>query len=462
MTAAFAPPAASAGLWAEVLLELGRRVRAAADPAELAFMVVNDSRVLAPYRQAALWFAEGGVRCLSGVVQVEANAPYVQWLARACAELAAADGNVRRVSAASLPAALAQEWAEWLPEHALWLPLPAAGGDDGGGPGGVLLARDTAWADEECALFAEWRDIWHHGWLARQLPSPWSWRAFGRSLRRWWTPAPDRRWWAQTRLRWAVGLVVVLCLPVRLSVLAPAELVPAEPAVIRAPLDGVVGSFQVRPNEMVKAGQALFGFDEAPLQSRLDVARQALATAEAEYRQSAQLAVSDAKYKGQLAILTGKIEERRAEADYLQGQLERSRIVSPRDGIALFDDPSEWIGKPVVTGERIMRIAAPDDVEIEAWLGVGDAIPVLAEAPLTLYLNASPLSSVAASVRYVAHDAVQRPDGNYAYRVRARLHSPSGHRVGLKGTAKLSGDWVPLAYWVMRRPLAAVRQATGW
>jgi hypothetical protein len=67
-------------------------------------------------------------------------------------------------------------------------------------------------------------------------------------------------------------------------------------------------------------------------------------------------------------------------------------------------------------------------------------------------------------LRYVAHDAVPRPDGSYAYRVRARLALPSDRaelRVGLKGTAKLSGPWVPLVYWMLRRPLAVIRQHVG-
>ena len=109
-----------------------------------------------------------------------------------------------------------------------------------------------------------------------------------------------------------------------------------------------------------------------------------------------------------------------------------------------------------------MRIAAPDDVEIEAWLPVGDAIPLAAGASASLFLNASPLSSVTGALRYVAHDAVQRPEGGYAYRVRAALREPTTHRVGLKGTARLNGRWVPLMYWVMRRPLASLRQAIGW
>ncbi|HEX7639592.1 MAG TPA: HlyD family efflux transporter periplasmic adaptor subunit, partial [Burkholderiaceae bacterium] len=259
----------------------------------------------------------------------------------------------------------------------------------------------------------------------------------------------------------AVAALAALAVPVHLSVLAPGELVPAHPAVIRAPLDGVIGQFQVQPNEKVKAGQPLFGFDEAALAARQQVAADALATAQAEYREDAQQAVSDLRSKAQLSTLLGRIEEKRAEADYLKSQFERSRVTAPQDGIALFDDPSEWIGRPVQTGERIMRIAAPGDVEVEAWLPIGNAIPLREGAPVKLYLAADPLTPLSARVRYVAHDAVPRPDGSYAYRVRAVLDGRVDARVGLKGTAQLSGERVPLAYWVLRRPLATIRQALG-
>ncbi|MGZ7234485.1 hypothetical protein ACXWOU_09525, partial [Streptococcus pyogenes] len=86
------------------------------------------------------------------------------------------------------------------------------------------------------------------------------------------------------------------------------------------------------------------------------------ATAEAEYRQTAQQALTDPRAKAQLAVLTGRIEEKRTEVVYGSEQLARARVLAPRDGIALFDDPSEWIGRPVAIGERIMRIAAPGDV----------------------------------------------------------------------------------------------------
>lgn len=437
------------------LLELARRVRSASSQVELSFIAVNDSNDLAPYRQAALWLKEQGTVALSGVVQVEANVPYVQWVQRACANLQGQFAMAHPVTADDLPGETGQDWAEWLPAHGLWLPLP-------GTAGGLLLARDTAWLPHEVTLLAEWIDLWSHAWRALHKNRSWSHRSLLDWIREQWQKTPDVAWWKQRRARWALGIVIVLLFPVRLTVLASGELVPSDPAVIRAPLDGVVASFAVKPNQLVQANQLLFSFDQAGIHSRLEIARQALATAEAEYRQAAQLAVSDDKQKAQLATLTGKIEERRTEADYLQAQLERSSVAAPRGGMVLFDDPSEWIGKPVVTGERIMRIAQPNDIEVEAWLAVGDAIPLEADSAVSMYLNATPLSPVTAKLRYMAHDAVQRPDGSYAYRIRARLDGATGHRVGLKGTVKMRGSWVPLSYWMLRRPLATIRQFIGW
>jgi hypothetical protein len=455
MSAELQTPAAIGGQAVMSLLNLSRSARQATDASVLRFLAVNDTHALTPYRQAALWAGEGGVLALSGVVQIEANAPYVQWLDRVCRHLSASGGEPTRVGAAQVPKDLAADWNAWLPAFGLW--LPSVGGAPDHPWGGLLLVRETPWQDAEIALLNEWMGVWGLAWQARTgvTRKPW-WQALRQPSR---SAGP---WWRRRRTLWAAGIAALLLVPVRLTVLAPGELVPAEPTVIRAPLEGVIGGFRVKPNDTVKAGQRLFDFDDAPLKSKLEVAQQALATAEAEYRQAAQLAVSDQKYKGQIALLMGKVEEKRAEAEYMQGQLERSHVVAPHEGIVLFDDPSEWIGKPVNTGERIMRIASPGDVEVEAWLALGDAIPIEEGAPVNLYLNASPLLAVPARVRYVAYEAVPRPDGNYAYRVRAALEGKTDHRVGLKGTAKLSGRWVPVVYWMGRRPLAAVRQLIGW
>jgi multidrug efflux pump subunit AcrA (membrane-fusion protein) len=434
------------------LLELAQRARAAASGNELAFLAVNETLALAPYRQAALWFQQSGVHTLSGVVAVEANAPYAQWLDQLCRALAeqhSADTPLL-VDQSQLPPAIKAEWHEWLPANAVWLPLRAM-------PGGLLLAGDTAPAPQQLALLGEWMDIWQHAWRAAHPPPRWSLARTPALLRDWWHGgAQDKRW--RRRVGVAVALLAVLLFPVRLTVLAPGELVPANPATIRAPLDGVIAEFSVRPNQVVAAGQPLFSFDQAPIGSRLDVAREALSTAQAEYRQNAQMMLNDPRVRTQIAATLGKVAEKQAQADFLESQSQRSRVLAPQAGIVLFDDPSEWIGRPVQTGERIMQVAAANDVEIEAWVPIGDAIPLADNAPLHLYLAAAPLTPLNGTLRYMSHRATPRPDGSYAYRVRATLDAPAAQRVGLKGTAKLGGERVPLIYWILRRPLASIRQ----
>ncbi len=439
----------------QALRALSRQARLAATDRELGFLLVNDSLALAPYRQAALWLAQGGVFTLSGVLQVDANVPYAQWLEALCRHLHALHGaSVQPVDARDLPPELAAQWGQWWPAHALWLGHAELGG--------ALLVRDDPWPAAELPALQEWSETWWHAFAARHRPRLPRWTTWREHATRWLARTPGQPWWRQRRVQVAAAVLALLCFPVRQTVLAPGELVPAHPLVVRAPLEGVIDVFHVQPNQQVKAEQPLFGFDEAVLQSRLEVAAQALATAETEYRQASQMALSDARAKTQLGVLLGRIEEKRAEIEVLQSQATRARVLAPQAGVVLMDDPSEWIGKPVATGERILRIAALDDIEVEAWLPLADAIGLAPGDSVSLYLSASPLSPVSATLRYTAHDAVQRPDGSFAYRVRATLSGRTAHRVGLKGTAKLHGSWVPLAYWMMRRPLATARAYLGW
>lgn len=454
MNAAVSPQSVNPAM---LLLELGHRARAARSNAELRFLLVNDSRLLVPYRQACLWLEDGGVTALSGVVETDRNTPYAQWLHGVCQFLQSQQPiQVRRIEPAQLPPELASAWSEWLGPYAVWVPLL----QDSQKPvpeGGLLLSGAQAIEEQRFALLAEWGHTWFHAYCALQAGQPRFWRK----------PAASRvtakSWW-QKKSTWILGGLFVLgAVPVHMSVLAPGELVAAQPVVLRAPLDGVIDQIHVQPNQMVRKGERLFGLDEAQISSRLEVARQALLTAEAEYRQSAQLALGDARSKAQLAALVGRIGEKRAEVQYLSDQRDRSRVLAPEDGMVLFDSPTEWLGKPVQTGERVMRIARPDEVEIEAWVPIGDAIPLAQGSTVKLYLAANPMAGLEGKLRYMAYDANARPDSSYAYRVRASMPlAMEEARIGLKGTAKLQGDWVPLAYWVLRKPWAVLRQFFAW
>jgi hypothetical protein len=139
------------------------------------------------------------------------------------------------------------------------------------------------------------------------------------------------------------------------------------------------------------------------------------------------------------------------------------QVKAERDGIAVFADANDWLGKAVAIGERVLLVADPAQVELTAYLPTADQIDVKPGDTLTLYPQGSPLSAHEARVTSVAYRAEPTPEGYPAYRVKAEfLPGEAPPRIGQLGTARLRGGWAPLAYVVLRRPLVAVRQWLGW
>ena len=453
-------PSAAAPSPAVQLLSLGRRARCAEDEATLRFILVNETFSLADYQVALLWVEGEGVVAQSGVSHIERTSPFITWANRVCTALSS-QGEAVVVTPEMIQEEDVTQWSESLPAHALWIPLVVGGETNtrpdsaaSGTRAGLLLARETAWNPAQLPLITEWAEIWSHAWQRMHAPSA---RKRISTAWRWATTLTMTK-----KIIYSTLVLAFLFFPVRLTILAPAELVPADPAVIRVPIEGVVEEFFVTPNQRVQAGQPLFKLDLTALLSKLQVAQQEMQIASAEYRQSALQSLTDAKSRGLLTPQEGKALERQLEAEYLKKLLEKSQITSPRAGVAIFDDPLEWIGKPVVAGEKVMVVASENQMEIEVWVPLNEAIKLKPDARVTLYLNTAPFAPVVGELRYLGHEAVARPDGTYAYRLRARItDAGAAARIGLRGTAKVSGGWVPFSYWVLRKPIVALRQFTG-
>jgi hypothetical protein len=428
------------------LLLLQKKARQAAERQELAFIAANDTRQLLEYRQAAVWQAQPRpqVAAVSGVALLDPNAPYVVWLRQVGEHLSRArGGNAGPFGAGDLPEGLREDWSRWLPREALWLPFAGPGKAV---PGALLLAREQPWAEGEIHLLREAADAYGHAW--RSLPNRASWR---RHL------VPGRK-----GLWIALAAVAIFCLPVRQSVLAPAEVVAADPTIIRSPYQGVVDHFEVDPNAPVDKDQLLLVLEDTDLKNRLEVARKALAVAEADHRRAAQSAVFDDKSKAELAILKGRMDQHGAEVAYMEDLLVRSRVKAPHAGIAIFSDKHDWMGRPVEIGERLLMVADPEDAELEIHLPVADFIQLDDAAEAALFLNIAPQSPIEARLYSAGYQAEVMPDNVLAYRLKARFdQGQTLPRIGLKGTAKLYGHRVSLFYYVFRRPLAVLRQWAG-
>ncbi|WP_455923476.1 efflux RND transporter periplasmic adaptor subunit [Pseudomonas putida] len=433
-----------------LLLQLERRARAEPDLLGLGFLMVNDSRSLIDYQQALLWDSDRQrISACSGLARLEDDAPYMLQLRRWCQHWQQQPwaGQIHAVASSDVAADDQAQWQQDLGPCLIWVPLR---GRQGQWLGSLLLQRQQPLPAPEQALLGLLQDAYGHAWQALLGPAR-------PGLRRW------KRRPARLVVGAALAVLVLALLPVRQSVLAPAEIIAHDPAVLRAPLQAVVERMLVQPNQAVQAGQPLVQLDRRELDNRLESARQALAGAEAQLRQARQQALFDERAKADLAELTSRRDQAQGDVDYLQDNLQRSLILAPRAGIAVFDDPSEWIGRPVNLGERIMEVANPDDVRLEVLLPVADAIELHEGDDLRLFLNSEPGSPASGALTLIGYRAAPRADATLAYRLEGTLAPDAEHlRVGLKGTAKLYGRHTVLLNYVLRRPLAALRGHLGW
>jgi hypothetical protein len=437
-----------------VLLGLQQRAMEVADDTELAFLVANETWHLLPYRQAAVFWQDRlgrpQLKVVSGLVSTLEDTPFTLWLAQVCDVLSAdpeARQQARTLTAADLPEALRDGWAEWWPEQALYQPLVTPSGKL---LGVALYVRDEAWLNEELALLGTLHT--HYAYCLNTFRQP---------------RLPLREHWRKLRAnpkrlkQIAIGLAVLLLFPVRLSVLAPAEIIALKAEAVAAPTDGVVKTFHVQPNQPVKAGQPLFSLDDTTLRNRRDIAQKTLAVARSDALAAGQKAFDSMQSKAELATLQGRVREKEAELSYLDELLGRIDVHAKHDGVFIYGDPNDWIGKPVVTGERIAQLAEPDELGALVWVPVGDAIALEVGASMRVYLQVAPLSALSGELIQTSYQATLSPENVASYRIRGKLADGERAHIGLRGVAKVYGGWRPMIYWVLRRPLGALRQWIG-
>lgn len=433
-----------------MLLQLEKKARAAQSQAALLFVIVNETINLVGYRQGFIWSAgKKKIAAVSGVPAPDSHSPYLQWAKRLATHLqTTAELLPKDVGAHSVPATLQAAWDEFLPPYALWLPLDSP---LQGNMGGLLLARDTAFTDAEKTLLAFLAETYAHAWSALDKKgSPFRARLGRRLSGRGLTLA-------------AVLLLAALSfIPVQLTTLGEAEVLPKNPAIVRSPLEGVIDRVLVAPNEQVTAGQTLLELDKRVLASRLLQAEKAREVEKVKLLKTKQLALRDNRSSSQLAIISAMIEEQEAEVHSLQGMLGRATITSPVNGIALFNNRAELVGRPVRIGEKIMTVAAKTESHLVFWLATSDALPLENGARIRLFLNISPNTPIEARLTSIGYTPSPRPEGYMAYRLEAEFVDPAASpRIGLRGVAKIYGQETSLGYLLFRRPLTTLRQWTG-
>mgnify|MGYP003583630844 CR=1 FL=1 len=443
------------------LIRIEGELRACTTHGVLWHHLANEPIALLPFGQGLVFGSQAAGRgaaqgrdwktlAVSALARVNRDAPMIRWYENIVRTLwRQDDGAARGIQAFELPLhADAQDpcTADAALRHLLWVPLA-----DYGQPvkAGWLLARSEPWDDAPHKHAA--------GLAGAYAP------ALGAHDAR---PSPPAAWRRhQSKLVFG-GLAIAAALAfvqVPLTTLAPVEVTPQEPFVVAAPVAGVVERMLVAPGAHVSEGTPLVQLVDTTLRSDFEVADQKVEVAGARTLRVQQASVEDASAKPELAIAQTEQSVAEAERDYARAMLDKSVIRARQGGVALYGDPRDWVGRPVAVGEAIMRVADPRHIEFQIKVPVADAVNLHEGARVKVFLDAAPLDPIEASVLRAAYKAEADAAGVASYNVTARLADPDApaQRLGLRGTARVYGEPVSLLYYLLRRPITAVRQWTG-
>ncbi len=438
--------------FATELLIFESEVRQIKDERELFVHLCNSSRRIVPFRQAFYGKVNSKAKTFtlqasSSVSVVDRNAPFNRWIEKIAGGVLNEAESFKPQSFA-LPAFCdpSDEEKDTYPlPHFLWTPQVV----DNVIVGGFFLARETAWLDNECNLAKRLGDLYLHAQAATQGQ-----KALTRSKINF-----------RPVILAACALTAMLgFLPVSVTALAPAEVLPKEPFVLAAPFDGVVSKITATQGAEVAAGEPIIIFDDVHLLNEKKLADQRAAIANARYQRASQGAIADYTVKREIEVSKAEYQLAVAESSYATELLEKARMTTPIPGIAIFSDKSDWEGKPVSAGQAIVSIADPNRVEFSIDLPVKDSLVLSQGARIKIFLDSDPLHPLEAVLTDASYQATPDKRDILSYSLRAELTDTQQAlpRIGVQGTAQVYSEKASLAYVIFRRPLAAIRQYTGW
>lgn len=265
------------------------------------------------------------------------------------------------------------------------------------------------------------------------------------------------------------GLLIIflaMFIPIRMSVLAPCEVQAKNPLVVTSPIEGSVDEIKVNSNENITNNQLLVKIKDVDLVNNYEITKKKLDTALAEVHSMIQAGFYDIDKKSQISRLEAEVKLKEAELAYAKSLLDKTNIYSKTSGIAIVDNPNEWKGKPVITGEKILLIANPNDIEIKIMLSVKDALFLKENSDVKIFLDNKIFETWNGKVSHISYKPQVTPENIVSYKIIADFDNLKENenipRIGLRGTAKIYSENVTLFFYLFRKPITSLRQLLAW
>ena len=441
------------------LLQLEHNCRNCESIKELYYQIVNETRNLVNYSQGVLltidFSGKYKVVGISDIPVVDSTSPYVQWIENIIIDLNNNEKS-KDIFVVDTKTDLKQidlkSMHEFSPSNILFIPLKSI--------------KENREINYILLLFKEEKWIEKDILILKHLSSSLSYFLF--AMRSTGISQILRKISFKNKyLKISIFLLIILMfLPVKLSVLAPLEVEAKNPYVVTSPLNAVIEEVKVFPNDKIEKEQLLVKFDDVDFNNNYLVAKRTLDVANAQLHTVKQSSFFDATQKSQISQLESQVKLKEAELNFAQEQLGKTKIYAKEDGIAIINNPNDWKGKPVTTGERVFLIAKPQSIELKIMLPVSEAIFLEENAQIKAFFDNDPTNSWLGKIKYISYKPELTEQNILSYKIIANFDDikENGYipSIGLRGTAKIYSKKVTLFFYLFRKPITATRQWIGW
>ena len=441
------------------LLQLEHNCRNCESIKELYYQIVNETRNLVNYSQGVLltidFSGKYKVVGISDIPVVDSTSPYVQWIENIIIDLNNNEKS-KNIFVVDTKTDLKQidfnSMHEFSPSNILFIPLKSIK-ENREINYILLLFKEEKWLEKDILILKHLSSSLAYFLFAMRSTG------ISQILR--------KISFKNKYLKISIFLLIILMfLPVKLSVLAPLEVEAKNPYVVTSPLNAVIEEVKVFQNDKIEKEQLLVKFDDVDFNNNYLVAKRTLDVANAQLHTVKQSSFFDATQKSQISQLESQVKLKEAELNFAQEQLGKTKIYAKEDGIAIINNPNDWKGKPVTTGERVFLIAKPQSIELKIMLPVSEAIFLEENALVKAFFDNDPTNSWSGKVKYVSYKPELTEQNILSYKITADFDDikENGYipSIGLRGTAKNYTKKVTLFFYLFRKPITAVRQWIGW
>ena len=434
------------------LIGLEKKTREAKTEDELNFVIVNETRQLVEYVSSFILLKTQTdnltTKATSDLATIDRTSPLISYLEKIINHKDYKDSkNIQSIDLVKISKSLKITKPKNIPNFILQVPLFSP---QEGFQGFLVLSKNENFSETEIDLLTHLASTFGHA-LTLFKKDISIFKFLKKNL-------SGRGFWIVIFI-----LVLVSLIPVKIKSTAPVDVIPSSPKLITAPFDGVVKNIVINNNDRVKVGDLVVLLEDLDLNNDYNLAQQSLQIAEKELLRSRQSSFSDKKEKAKLAELVAQVDLKKAELNSVSKRLKNSKLYSNQNGVAIVDRKTEWQGRPVSVGEKIITIANPNEIEFLIWLPVKDSLVIQKNSLVKVFLDINPMKSLEGKLLRASYQPSLSPEGILSYKLTASYdgNAMSLPRIGLRGTAKVYGSKVTLFYYLFRKPITFVRQLVG-